>query len=153
MTFQNVLCYSVCPVVVRNCLIMQRNLRSVSQSQNPVTFLLTYAILLIPFIADIFIKPIWLYLGLCPPSLFSLFLHYVKGHSGVNESIVPEGEGWLCRGGLSVGVELWDPVPSSVWAGQRAESLSLLLLFVEKEAEIGRESRGKREMWRGRNLR
>lgn len=33
------------------------------------------------------------------PSIFpshSLFLHEVKGHSGVNESIVPEGEGWLC---------------------------------------------------------
>ena len=30
------------------------------------------------------------------PSPFSLLLHEFEGHSGVNESIVPEGEGWLC---------------------------------------------------------
>lgn len=28
---------------------------------------------------------------------FSLCLHLFEGHSGVNESIVPEGEGRLCR--------------------------------------------------------
>lgn len=43
--------------------------------------------------------------------------------------------------GLSIGVELWDSVPSRLWAGQRAASLSLLLLFWEKEAELHGESR------------
>lgn len=29
-------------------------------------------------------------------SPLSFFLHKVEGQSGVNESIVPEGEGWHC---------------------------------------------------------
>jgi len=45
----------------------------------------------------IFFKVLWCPLKL-PPSFLplSFFLHSVDGHSGVNESIVPEGGGWLC---------------------------------------------------------
>lgn len=76
---------------------------------------------------------------------FSLFLHCAYGHSGVNESIVPEGARLALQRGLSVGVELWDSVSSGAWAGQRAESLSLLLLFWEREF-LGEESRRKKEL-------
>lgn len=64
---------------------------------------------------------------------FDLFLHCAYGQSGVNESIVPEGARLALQRGLSVGVELWDSVSSGARAGQRAESLSLLLLFWERE--------------------
>lgn len=45
---------------------------------------------------------------------FSLCLHLFEGHSGVNESIVPEGGRLALQRGLSVAVELWDSVPSGV---------------------------------------
>lgn len=56
------------------------------------------------------------------------------------------------RRGLSVAVELWDSVPSGMWAGQRAASLSLLLLFWEKEATFwGRKNERRRiKMWERR---
>jgi len=51
--------------------------------------------------------------------------------------------------GLSVGVELWDSVPSGLWAGQRAASLSLLLLFGEKETEFwGEKQKGRYKVGR-----
>lgn len=63
---------------------------------------------------------------------------------------VPDGNGWLCRG-LSVGIELWDSVPSGVWACQRAASLSLLLLFWE-ESEFLAKRLEERRKWRGYKL-